>query len=402
MKGEQDMFDVTIQQKDLMKALTYLEPTVGKNSQNLGDNCLAMETTAIGSMKMMTNNTIEFSYLEVIVGSGATTVEKAPYVDFKRFKAIVASIPENEYISLKQQVNDLLINFSLKPTPIKLVGCGNGFLPIPTMSNTQSLTIPKNFFEQALNGSCSIIEESQSTPIYNCVRIATNAQEVEITGLDYGTKRMFMNTFQATQNNPQIDVLVEAGKLKKSLKAFEDFNELQFEMDGSTVCVTGADPVQNYNRKAGNISDMKYFCRRNTGVYPTNIAQSFVPGPAEYSEINKEDLMNAIARAKAVEDTSGGQHAVSFKVDGSNVVMALGSAYGNVEDNIKAENSVTRQINAVFKYDHLADILKVIDDATVEIGCLPNHPSYYVVRPKSGSTSAFTIAGMVAPQSSNP
>lgn len=390
------MFDVTIQQKDLMKALSYLEPTVGKNSQNLGDNCLSMETTNRGSMKMTTNNTVEFTTLEVIVSGGAATVDKAPYVDFKRFKAIIASIPEGEFISIKQNVNNLLINFSLKPKPIELVGCGNGFLPIPAVNQTDTLTIPKKDMEEALNGACSIIEESQATPIYNCIRIATNAQDVELTGLDYGTKRMFMKTFRATQNNPQMDVLIEAGKLKKSIKIFEDFNELQMEMDSSMVSVTGVDQVQKYQQKAGNISDIQYVCRRISGVYPANIAQSFVPGPSEFSEINKEEILNAIARAKAVEDTSGGQHAVSFKVDGSNVTMSLSSSYGNIEDSIKAENSVTKQINAVFKYDHLSDVIKTIDEQTVEIGCLPNHPAYYVVRPKGSTSEAFTIAGMVS------
>lgn len=390
------MFDITIEQKTLMKALEYLEPTVGKNSNNLGDNCISMQTTGNGSVEMYTTNTVEFTKLEAIVSNGGNTQDQAPLVDFKRFKSIIASIPANEHVSLKASVNDLLINFSLKPTPIQLVGCNNGMLPLPTPAfNAAPMTIPKTLMVDALNCACSIITDNASAPLYNCIRVATNGMSVEITGLDYSGKRTFAQVGTATNNNGTVEILLEASKFKKSLKIYEDFNELEMYMNNNTVCINGTDIVSQYQQKTnGMITDISYYARRINGVYPVNIAQNFLPAPVEFSEINKEELMNAIARAKALEDSSN-QGTIRFEVTGNQVVVALNSAYGNIEDSITAENSVTNQIASVFKYEHLSDIMKVINTDTFEIGVLPKHPAYYVVKTKGSNDVQFMIAGVV-------
>ena len=323
------MFDITIEQKVLMKALEYLEPTVGKNANSLGDNCVSMRTTGNGSLEMYTTNTVEFTKLEAIVGAGGNTQEQAPLVDFKRFKAIIGSIPQNEHVSLKASVNDLLINFSLKPTPIKLVGCANGMLPLPTMPTAvDMLSIPKSLVEEALNCACGIITDSTSAPIYNCVRIATSGISVEVTGLDFTGKRTFVKTGVATNNNPTGVVLVEASKLKKAMKVYEDFYEMEFNMSNNLVMINGADPIPQYQQKAaGMITDIAYFARRINGVYPVNIAQNFVPAPVEFSEINKEEVLNAIARVKAIEDKTVSNDTIQFEVVGNAATISLTSAH---------------------------------------------------------------------------
>lgn len=390
------MFDITIEQKTLMKALEYLEPTVGKNANNLGDNCVSMRTTGSGSVEMYTTNTLEFTKLEAIVSNGGNTQEQAPLVDFKRFKSIIGSIPSNEHVSLQANVNDLLINFSLKPTPIQLVGCNNGMLPLPTPTfGSNPMIIPKMLMAEALGCACSIITDNASAPLYNCMRIATDGINVEITGLDYLGKRTFAKTGVATSNNAPMDVLIEASKLKKSMKIYEDFAELELNMNQNIIRIDGADIVSQYQQKTGGmITGISYFARRVNGVYPVNIAQNFAPAPTEFSEINKEELLNSIARAKALEDSTS-QNTIRFEVTGNNVIVALNSAYGNIEDSITAENSVTKQIASVFKYEHLSDIMKVINTDTFEIGVLPNHPAYYVIKTKGSNDVQFMIAGVV-------
>lgn len=391
------MFDVTIEQKVLMKALEYLEPTVGKNSNNLGDNCISMRTSGNGSVEMYTTNTIEFTKLEAIVSTGGNTQEQAPLVDFKRFKAIIASIPQNEHVSLKGSVNDLLINFSLKPTPIKLVGCLNGMLPFPTaQSSADLITIPKNLIEEALNYATSIITDSTSAPIYNCMRIATNGINVEVTGLDFAGKRTFVKTGVATNNNPVKDVLIEASKLKKAMKIYEDFYEMEFNMTNTLVMINGADPVAQWKQKAnGMITDIVYCARRINGVYPVNIAQNFVPNPIEFSEISKDEVMASIARVKAIEDKTVSNDTIQFEVVGNTATVSLTSAYGNIEDKIVAENTINNQLSSVFKYGHLSDIIKSINGDTFEIGVLPNHPAHYVIKSKGSNDVMFTIAGVM-------
>ena len=220
------MFNISIEQKVLMKALEYLEPTVGKNASGLGDNCIAMRTTGTGSVEMYTTNTLEFTKLEAIVAVGGNSVDVAPYVDFKRFKSIIASIPANEVVSLEASVNDLLINFALKKVPIQLVGCTNGMIPLPTnqFPTSTQITVPKPVVKTAIDWVSSIIIDSTAAPIYNCMRIYTVNTNVEFTALDMTGKRTFCWNAQATNNNPTMDVLVEVSKLKKSIKIFEDFN----------------------------------------------------------------------------------------------------------------------------------------------------------------------------------
>ena len=296
------MFDITIEQSVLAKALEYLEPTVGKGNGNLGENCISMATTGNGSIEMYTTNSIEFTKLEAIVSFGGNTVEQAPYVDFKRFAAIVKTIPANEVISIKANVNDLMINFSLKKTPIKLVGDSNGMIPLPNNQFPSSgvMVIPQALLKDALDNVCSIITDSVSTPIYNCMRIATDQANVEITALDMSGKRTFAQTGLATGSNPTTDILIEASKLKKSFKIFEDYTEIEMSMDNNMIRINGDVPVSGYAQKAkGMITEISYYARRLNGSYPANIRSTFNPLPTEFSEISKEELLNSISRVKA-------------------------------------------------------------------------------------------------------
>lgn len=390
------MFDITIEQKVLMKALEYLEPTVGKNATGLGDNCVSMTTTGNGSIEMYTTNTLEFTKLEAIVAMGGNTKDIAPYVDFKRFKAIIGSIPANEVVSLKASVNDLLINFALKPTPIKLVGCNNGMIPLPTnqFPSANMVTVPKDFMVLATNNVCSIITDSVSTPIYNCMRLYTSGMSVEVTALDMTGKRTFAQSGIATNNNPQQEVLLEASKFKKSLKLFEDYNELEFYMDQTMVCVNGTDQVSSYYQKTnGMIDNISYFARRLNGAFPANIKANFTPMPSEFSEINKEELSNCFTRIKAIEDqTNGG--IVGFEINGNSAIITLNSVYGNIEESIATENTVSNSFKTLFKYESLNDIMKVVGTDTFEIGILPNHPTNYVIKSKGSSDVMFTVPGM--------
>lgn len=392
------MFDITIEQSVLAKALEYLEPTVGKGNGNLGENCISMATTGNGSIEMYTTNSIEFTKLEAIVSFGGNTVEQAPYVDFKRFAAIVKTIPANEVISIKANVNDLMINFSLKKTPIKLVGDSNGMIPLPNNQFPSSgiMVIPQVLLKDALDNVCSIITDSVSTPIYNCMRIATDQANVEITALDMSGKRTFAQTGLATGSNPTTDILIEASKLKKSFKIFEDYTEIEMSMDNNMIRINGDVPVSSYAQKTkGMITEISYYARRLNGSYPANIRSTFNPLPTEFSEINKEELLNSISRVKALEDNSTGGN-IGFEVNGNNAVIAVSSAYGNLEDNITTENTISSSFKTTFKYASLSDIMKVINANSFEIGVLPNHPSNYVIRAKGSTDVMFTVPGIVS------
>lgn len=394
------MFDISIEQKDLMKALQYLEPTVGKNTNNLGDNCLSMRTTGNGSVEMYTTNTVEFTKLEAIVAVGGNTQDTAPYVDFKRFKTIISSIPENEIVSLKANVNDLLINFALKKTPIKLVGCVNGMISLPTnqFPSSSMVTVPKQLIEFATEDACSIITDNSSSPIYNCMRIYTTGMDVEITALDVTNKRTFVRSGTATNNNPTQEILIEANKFKKSLKLFEDYNELEFCMDQNMICVTANDMVSSWQQKTrGMITGITYWARRLSGVFPTNIKASFSPMPTEFSEIDIKEVVDCFTRVKAIEDKTVNNGIIGFEINGNNAIITMNSAYGDIEDCITTENTVSKSFKTNFKYESFNQIMNACDNGnlTFEIAELPSRANNYIVRSKGVNNVMFTLPGMV-------
>lgn len=394
------MFDVTIQQYVLMKALEYLEPTVGKNNTGLGDNCISMKTTGNNSIEMYTTNTLEFTKLEAITTSVNTSIDQAPYVDFKRFKGIISSIPGNEIVTLKANVNDLLISFSLKK-PIKLVGCNNGMICLPTnqFASSDTITIPTGIIQQGVNNVCNIIIDNLSAPIYNCMRIETNKMNIEMSALDMTNKRTFVQSVTGYNNNPQKEILIEASKLKKSLKIFEDYDDLELNMDNTVVRIDGTSQIPAYRQKAnGMIENISYYARRLTGAFPNNIKAHLNPLPTKFCEINKEELKNCFIRIKAIEDQNNGG-IVGFEANNNNLTVTLNSAFGNIEDTITMENSISSSFKTMFKYNSLNDIMKVIDNDTFEIGALPNHPTNYVVKSKGSNDVMFTIPTMLGASS---
>ena len=392
------MFEITVEQKTLMAALNMLAPTVGKNTQNLGDNCISMESTTNGTVMMYTTNTIEFAALELVVGSSNNQQAKAPYVDFKRFANIIKTIPPNDYITIKTDgVNDIMIEFQLKKQPVKLMGCNNGMIALPTgQQYGQVVDVPTDFINVSLKYATSIINDNDSTPIYNCIRIATDNNDIEISGLDTQTKRMFVKNTQISYTNPQEQVVIEASKFAKSMRLFENYYDVSFESSPGVIHVTGT--TLNNNPKYPDIIGAEYYARVISGVYPVNIGSTLNSGVNEFSEINKKELLDSIARARAIEDTTTGQKAVQLDITGNTVRLSTSSAYGALEDEITAENSITinSQVHSLFKYEHLADIISVIPTDTVEIGSLSQHPGHFVLRPTGISDTCFSIAELVA------
>lgn len=390
------MFDIKIEQSYLMKAMEYLEPTVGKNANGLGDNCVSIRTTGNGSMAMFTTNTVEFTELEVIIATGGKTQEQAPLVDFKRLKGIVSTIPPTEIVQLQSSVNDLLISFGMKKTPIKLVGCTTGIVPLPTnvFPSGSVMSVPKTLVQEVLKNVCAIVEDNDASPIYNCMRIFTDRNVVEATALDVTHKRTFTQSGTATCNNPKQSVLIEASKLKKSMKLFEDFNEMELAMDNNMIRIEATDPLAAVNQKTrGMISNIRYYCRRLSGAFPANIKGTFYPQPKEFVEVNKSELTDSFLRAKAIEDqTSSGM--VRIRLNAGNILVGMNTTHGDMEDDIVAVNNPATNFSSVFKYPNIMDILKVIETDTVEIGVLPSHQNNYVIKATGQTDVMFTVSTM--------
>lgn len=392
------MFEISIEQPVLAKALEYLGPTVGKNAGGLGDNCVSMKCTGKGSVFMYTTNTIESTSLEAIVSIGGNSTEAAPPIDYSRLKRIVSSIPNNAMINIKSSIDNLLISFG-NNKPLKLVGKSGGMIGLtksqfPAKTSTK---VPKQFIQDALKNVCSILDNSASAPIYNCFRIYTNDLDVEVTAIDITCKRTFVQHGKSSVQNPTNEILVEANKLKKSIKLFEDYNELDFYMNDTLVMIQSADPKAVVNMKTnGMVGNVVYYCRRLSGKFPTNIASNFIPNPTEYMEINKEELLQCFSRVKALEDQTT-SNIITFKADNEGATISLNSTAGTISETVKSVNTISKGWLSTFKYPVLSDIIKILSSDTFEIGILPSYPTNYVIKETGKQDVMFTVPSMKTP-----
>lgn len=395
------MFKISIEQSVLSKALEYLEPTVGKNTSGLNDNCISMKTTGNGSVELYTTNTIEYTSVEAIISSGCNTKYQCPLVDFKRFKAIINSISSSDIVVIEDVGNgsnliaiNTVSNIANNKKPVKLCCSSSTMLSLPSnfiSNNMIKASVPKAFALDVLNNACSIIDDSSSAPIYGCVRFYTDGMKIEATVIDFFRKRMFVQDGLSTVNNGNVEFLVEASKLKKSMKLFEDFNEMDFSMDTSTIVIQASDPVsQRQSKSKGMITGINYFCRRLSGAFPKNIKQSFYPLPPSFIELNKQDVISCINRIKAVEDSSS-TNLITISTNANSVKFYVLSTLGCVDEDIVSLSPIASSFNSMIKYTDLIDILKTINTPTFEIGLSPSNQNNYIIRAPQQQTVMFTI-----------
>ena len=399
------MFNIQIAKKDLAEALSYVESTVGNNSQNLGDDCISIKDLGTNILDVYTTNGVEFSRAQVVLTSGSSgKIERMPYVNFKRFKAMIESIPENEYIAIKATVNDIEINYGTRKKPLKLTGSTNGIVPLPQVTGNV-ININKKIIEQGLSQACTIIKDNGSNALTNCVRIHTDAFNVEMTAVDTKDNRMYVHKGVTTESNNG-DVVIEANKFKKAFKLFTNFNDLEFECSPSIIKVSGTDPVLSSQM----VIKTEYYSRVLTGNYPTNVSAMF-NNVTEFAVVNKDELKASLIRINAIEDNMIGSGTMDLHIDKNLVNIAKTSQYGIVEDSFNLENEIGSPIIETFKAKPLAEVLKNFTDNgaygtpnTFEIGKSNANSSsnYYVLKETGATGSMFLITGFGSASPTNP
>lgn len=401
------MFEISILQETLIAVLNYIEPTVGKNSQNLGDDCISMESTDTGSCIFYTTNMIESTIIESAC-SNATKQAMAPYVNFKKFKGIISTIPAKEYIIIKEGVNELLISFQMRKVPIKLVGNNNGMLPRPTIIDNlpnDMVDVPIAFFNQAVTNASTIIQESNTTQTMNCVRFTIGNPDITAEAIDMNSKRTFMVTEKSGTVSSPISFLIEANKMQKSLKLFEDFVDIEIGKDNSMILLKGNNRAVYYNQKqkvaSADIMNVFYCLRQIVGVYP-NVAQYYTTAyyPTEFITVNKKDLLNSISRIKAIGDDTSFHTGISIKADKKEFTTSFTSQYGSIEDPIDVVNAIKSSFNMIFNHKQLEDIIKTIDTEDVDIGQMQGAQGNFFIKPNPSSniTGMFSILSMASQQ----
>lgn len=389
------MFNIQVAKHDLGIAIDYVSSTVGNNSQSLGDDCISVTDLGNNILELYTTNGIEFSKANIILtSSNATGVEHMPYVNFKRFKAMIDSIPDSEYVTIKANVNDIEITYGTRKKPLKLTGSTNGMIPLPQISGSV-ITINKSIIENGLKKACTIIKDDGNNALTNCIRINTVGFDVEITAVDIKSNRMFLHKGTTTESN-QGEVLVEANKFNKAFKLFADFRDLEFESGTGAIRIAGADPRSN-----NIILEGEYYIRPLSGNYPKTVAQMF-GNVTEYSIVNKDEMKASLTRIDAIDDNNVGSGTMQLMIDKDIINITKTSQYGTVEDSFSAENEISTPIHDTFKAKPFAEVLKNFADNgsygspnTFEIGKnnMNANGNYYVLRETGAQTSMFMLTG---------
>ena len=390
------MFEIVILQETLKVALDYLSPTVGKNSQNLGDDCISLESTDTGSCVLYTTNTFESTVIEVTC-SNSTQAATAPYVNFKRFKGIIDSIPSSEYITIKEGVNQLLISFSMRKTPIVLNANNCGMISKPQIISSlpQMIDFPVNFFNKIITKATTIINDSPTVQIMNCIKITVENPTVTAEAIDVNSKRTFFMTDNFGTCSNKIQFLIEASKMAKSLKLFEDFSDFEIGHDNAFTVIKGGSRPSVINRKhptaSNDILEVYYVLRQLNGMFP-NVAQYYTATyqPTEFITVNKADILNSITRIKAIGDDTSFKSGISINVDKNEFNVVFNSQYGQLSDPVDVLNGIQGAFNMTFNHKELEDILKNIQADYIDIGLMNGSNGNFLIKGNSTVNGPYT------------
>ena len=372
---------------------------------NLGDDCICMESTDTGSCRFFTSNTLEFALLEAICAN-STNHAMAPCVNFKRLKGIISTIPSTEYVTLKDSgTNDLLISWAMKKTPIKLTGNINNMISVPSVFTTSPLImndLPTKFLKDAATKASNIIQDSVANTLMNCIKLSINTPDVTVEAIDVNTKRTFFMTQPIGNTTTPQSYHLEASKLAKALKMFEDYPDIEIGDENNITLIKSSSPKPN-GCKTVDIIDTMYAIRNLAGAFPV-VSQYYTATylPMEYITVNKAELLNSIARIKAVVDNSTTvPPSITINADKGEFNLNYISTYGEIDDMVDTDNSITVPFGASFNYKNFEEVIKNIPCEFVDIGIMQKTNSNFIVRGSNTGNNVYTGGDMYTILSTN-
>ena len=387
------MFEFTVNVDDLLSVLKVVGNTIGKNTGNTNDDCIEMESTGTGVV-FRTNNSIEYISATVIVGSCSPNGTKADLVSYDKFSKMISTLPAGQMITIKNDNNQFEIIVG-KNKPIILNARSGIFLPLPTMTTQDIVTIPAQEFINAMTKVSSIIETTPTASIYECVRIATDMQDIDMSALDYNTKRMSSYTMKATSNNPKTEILIQGQKFAKHAKMFANAQDIDLAMDPGFVSIKVSNWLPN---AANNVTDIEYYCRRYSGSFPNNITQKLSDGFDSCAEVSKEELMCVLSRIQIIEDKSIAPARVKIHAKGDEMNASYNTTFGSVNEDISLVQVAKGEINAEFNLSNMIEIINGITTSNLQIGKIKAQKgtSYYLIKPDANSNLKFGMSSLVA------
>ena len=181
----------------------------------------------------------------------------------------------------------------------------------------------------------------------------------------------------------------------KSLKLFEDFTDFEIGHDNGFIIIRGGNRPATYNRKhqtaSNDIIGVWYVLRQLNGVFP-NVAQYYTATyqPTEYITVNKTDIINSIARIKAIGDDISFHTGISIKVDKNDFSVSFSSQYGELNDPIDVFKGIQGSFNMIFNHKEFEEILKNIQADYIDIGLMNGSTGNFIIKGNSTANGAYT------------
>lgn len=410
------MFNIQVARDDLLSAIQAVSSTVGDASQGLGDDCISITDLGNNFIRIYTTNSFEFSSVEIVLTKGsASKPERMPFIEFKRFKTIIESIPKGEYVNIKASTNDIEIDyktFGNKGKPVKLTGATNSMIPLPTFTPTDSLCIDTKLIKSSIDKICSITKSDPNNLYSGCFKISTDQYDVDFISIDNKNNRMCLCSGTNTNVNKG-SMFLEADKFKKAFKQlFMEYDDINMETNGNLNCIKGNTKI---NSSSTVLYSPTYYARVLNGTFPP-VIKSMFDNVHDFVEIDKDELTASLTRIGAIEDNVIGAGTMELRIHNNVIDIIKTSQYGIVEDSFDTNTESSISFSEVFKAKPLAEILKNFQSTpdvayghtSFEIGVgvnSVNNTNYYVLKEGSSKDcidAKFLMIGLGQQTPNNP
>lgn len=387
------MFNVSILQSTLAQSLSFLEPTVGKNIANANDDCISMTLKENGILQLFTSNGHESTEVEVQLTTflAVTNPTTSPFINFKRFKAIIGTIPPNEMVTIIEKNSTCIDIVYANKKPISIMGYDNAALISPSIfsSFTGDLQeVDTNVFLNIFNKAKGIINSSNTGTLLGCIKVSfLDNNEIMYEGVDGATKRtLYGKDTYVYPCSTKYSFTYDVNCIEKFVKSIKDM---------FVTVKVGADGTMNYIEhgsvnpaNACAINSVKYCAVQINGVYPT-VAKYYDTqyAPTEYVVIHKQDIIKELTVLNALADSGNTiPPAITMAAVGNEFRMNYKSQYGQFDDVILMNNPIVTAFGGDFNYKNLEALIKNISEDDVEIGMMQHNSNNYVFRGLNSKT----------------
>lgn len=340
-----------IKQKVLMEHLNYV--IRGISNKNLIPilNCIKFELTKEGLYLLSTDNELAIKSfipkkeIEEIDTLGELLISGRYIYDIiKKLSGEIINI--EEIIDSQVLITTDTSSFKLNCNEV------NEFPNIDLDFISEPLLIDKKVFKTTINQTIFATSTQESRPVLTGVNFKVNENMMEVTATDsyrLAKKRIVLDN----KVSDNIDIIVPNRNLNEIIKLItEDENKIELHIFPNKVIF--------------KLENLIIMTRLINGNYPDT--NKLIPNEFESKiKINLNSLFNSIDRASLLTNV---EEKNTIKLETKKDIMIISSnipEIGNVEEKIKIENHVGKDIKISFSSKYMMDAIRTFESEEIEL-----------------------------------